>query len=71
MRALPSTIAIFVCVVAVTTAVASAPLLPSRALLAPTPDIVRVDARCGRSWHWVPPGYAKHGKWRDGHCSPN
>ena len=26
---------------------------------------------CGKGQHWVPAGYAKHGKYRAGHCAPN
>ncbi len=31
--------------------------------------IITVDARCGPGQHWVPEGYAKHAKWRPGHCA--
>jgi hypothetical protein len=27
--------------------------------------------KCGKGQHWVPAGYAKHGKYRTGHCAPN
>jgi len=27
--------------------------------------------QCGKGQHWVPSGYAKHGKYRVGHCAPN
>jgi len=33
--------------------------------------IVNIAGGCGRGYHWVPPGYARHGKWRGGHCAPN
>jgi hypothetical protein len=26
---------------------------------------------CGQGRHWVAAGYAKHGKYRAGHCAPN
>ena len=26
---------------------------------------------CGKGQHWVPAGYAKHGKYRAGHCAPS
>ena len=71
MRALLSTVAVAVGVAAVYSAATAGPPFPSAAMLAPAAKIVRVGARCGRGWHWVPPGYAKHGKWRDGHCAPN
>ena len=32
--------------------------------------IINVDARCGQGYRWVPPGYSRKGKWRDGHCAP-
>ena len=72
MARLRSAIVIFLGVVAASSAAAGAgPPLPRRAAAAPVAAIVPVDGRCGRGWHWVPAGYAKHGKWRDGHCSPN
>jgi hypothetical protein len=27
--------------------------------------------KCGQGQHWVPAGYARHGKYRAGHCAPN
>jgi hypothetical protein len=27
--------------------------------------------KCGKGQHWVAAGYAKHGKYRIGHCAPN
>jgi hypothetical protein len=33
--------------------------------------IVNIAQGCGRGYHWVPAGYARRGKWRDGHCAPN
>lgn len=26
---------------------------------------------CGKGQRWVPAGYAKHGKYRAGHCAPS
>ena len=26
--------------------------------------------KCGPGQYWVPSGYAKHGKYRAGHCAP-
>ncbi|HEY3908258.1 MAG TPA: hypothetical protein VGM07_00025 [Stellaceae bacterium] len=71
MRRSRSIAAVFAGAIALGTAAVAAPPAPNRAALAPTPSIVRADARCGHGWHWVPPGYARHGKWRDGHCAPN
>jgi hypothetical protein len=53
------------------TAASAAPILPHRHTAALVAALVLVDARCGQGWHYVPAGYARHGKWRDGHCSPN
>lgn len=71
MRAQPLIAAVFASVVAIGTAAVAAPPFLSRSAVVPALSTVRTDARCGRGWHWVPPGYAKHGKWRDGHCSPD
>lgn len=71
IRPLRSIAAAFAGAVALSTAAAAAPPVASRPAVAPATNIVRVDARCGRGWHWVPPGYAKHGKWRNGHCAPD
>jgi hypothetical protein len=27
--------------------------------------------KCGKGQYWVPAGYAKHGKYRAGHCAPS
>ena len=56
---------------AAASAAGAAPSLPSRAAVAPAVAAVPIDARCGRGWHWVPPHYAKHAKWRAGYCSRN
>lgn len=61
-----------VCCAIVLAGVASAAPAPrSSGAMPPTPNLVRVDARCGHGWHYVPAGYARHGKWRDAHCSRN
>ena len=33
-------------------------------------NIVTVAHKCPQGQRWVPAGYAKHGKYRVGHCSP-
>jgi hypothetical protein len=67
----PSLLTIIVGLVAAASAAAAAPSLPSRAAVAPVAAAVPIDARCGQGWHWVPPHYAKHAKWRAGRCSRN
>jgi hypothetical protein len=57
--------------VALGTVASAAPAVRSSAGPARSPDLVLVDARCGHGWHYVPAGYARHGKWRDAHCSRN
>jgi hypothetical protein len=57
--------------VAFTAAFAAAPVLPRGDPLAPSPKLVLVGSRCGYGWHYVPAGYARHGKWRDAHFSRN
>jgi hypothetical protein len=56
---------------ALSTAAIAAPEMPVHHAFAPSPDVVLVDARCGHGWRYVPQGYARHGKWRDAHCSRN
>lgn len=56
---------------ATASAAGAAPALPTPAAVAPAIAAVPIDARCGRGWHWVPPHYAKHAKWRAGYCSRN
>ena len=46
----------------------AAPALPNRAEAASASNIVLVDHRCGPGARWVRQGYAKHAKWRPGHC---
>jgi len=48
----------------------AAPNLPTKQdEFAQPPEVVIVHARCGQGWHWIPAGYARHGKWRAGHCA--
>jgi hypothetical protein len=63
----------FNCVVfaMVLSAAVAAPTAPSSDAPAPSAKLVLVSAHCGHGWHWVPAGYATHGKWRDAHCSRN
>jgi hypothetical protein len=49
---------------------ANASPTPDRLGISPTAAIVQVAGGCGRGYRWVPPGYAKHGKYRLGHCAP-
>ncbi len=58
-------------IAAAVSAAEAAPSLPNRAAVAPAAAAMPIDARCGHGWHWVPPHYAKHAKWRAGHCSRN
>jgi hypothetical protein len=71
MRFLRPFAAILVSAAWIGSAAAALPRLPSRAATLSMTSVVRADARCGHGRHWIPPGYAKHGKWRNGHCSPN
>ena len=51
------------------------PSLPNGAALAPTPTtptaMLAAHHHCGQGQRWVPAGYAEHGKYRAGHCSPS
>ncbi len=57
----------------------AAAAMPPLAMATPSPpseaaaasDIVPAASRCPQGQRWVPAGYAKHGKYRAGHCSPN
>jgi hypothetical protein len=52
-----------------TTAAAVAP--PSSAAIgSPSPSTPVASHKCGQGQYWVPSGYAKHGKYRAGHCAP-
>lgn len=49
----------------------AAPLGAGLAVLIPTAKSVPAAApNCGKGQRWVPAGYAKHGKYRPGHCAP-
>jgi hypothetical protein len=46
------------------------PSLPNGAALAPPPaTMLAAHHHCGQGQRWVPAGYAKHGKYRVGHCA--
>ena len=34
-------------------------------------SLVLVKHHCGKGQHWVPAGYAEHGKYRAAHCAPS
>ena len=59
-----------VCAAALGAAAGATPAMPKGSAVQAA-DLVLVDARCGHGWHYVPAGYARHGKWRDAHCSRN
>ena len=47
------------------------PAPPDPASVAGAPTLVPVaHHHCGKGQRWVPAGYAKHGKYRVGHCGP-
>lgn len=49
----------------------AAPLGAGSGILAPISKSVPAAApNCGKGQRWVPAGYAKHGKYRPGHCAP-
>ena len=52
-------------------AAGAVPAGPDKAQSASAQAIVKVDARCGDGWHWVPDGYGRKGKWRPAHCVPD
>jgi len=52
-------------------AAGGAPSLPSSATAGPASRAVpAASPKCGKGQYWVPSGYAKHGKYRAGHCAP-
>src|SRR5215469_5248979 len=57
-----------ICLSAVLPALAT-PIAPRGAIITPVSKIVTVAHHCGKGRYWVPAGYAKHGKWRAGHCA--
>lgn len=44
--------------------------LPGAAAAGSPSQSVPVAHKCGQGQRWVPAGYAKHGKYRAGHCAP-
>jgi hypothetical protein len=47
------------------------PLTPERASAGLAREMVPVANGCPHGWHWVPAGYAVHGKWRPAPCARN
>ncbi len=41
------------------------------AIVAAAPAVVPIAQKCPQGQRWVPAGYAKHGKYRPGHCVPS
>ena len=52
-----------------TTAAALSPPSPA-AIGSPSPNVPIATHKCGKGQYWVASGYAKHGKYRAGHCAP-
>jgi hypothetical protein len=46
------------------------PVGKSVEILAPPSKSIPAASKCGKGQRWVPAGYAKHGKYRAGHCAP-
>jgi hypothetical protein len=46
------------------------PLAGNGTILVPISKSVPATTKCGKGQRWVPAGYAKHGKYRVGHCAP-
>jgi hypothetical protein len=46
------------------------PSVPTSVAVEPLAKIVPAAHHCGKGQRWVPAGYAKHGKYRTGHCAP-
>ena len=67
-------IALFVSVAAVCGGLcgsgANAAPIAGRIGASPSSVIVRIADGGGRGYRWVPPGYAKHRRYRPGHCAP-
>jgi hypothetical protein len=40
------------------------------AIGSPSQNVFVASHKCGQGQRWVPAGYAKHGKYRPGHCAP-
>jgi hypothetical protein len=47
----------------------AAPSLPSNPNGAVSRNMPAASHQCGKGQRWVPSGYAKHGKYRVGHCA--
>jgi hypothetical protein len=58
------------CFVTVLPTAGATPSGPSGALVAPVSKSQPVAHHCGKGQRWIPAGYAKHGKYRAGHCAP-
>jgi hypothetical protein len=48
----------------------AAPYAPNRATIGSVSEIVPAAKKCPEGQRWVAAGYAKHGKYRAGHCAP-
>ena len=57
------------CLAATLPAAEATPIGQSRASVVSS-NLVAVAHKCPQGQRWVPAGYAKHGKYRVGHCSP-
>jgi hypothetical protein len=49
----------------------AAPLPPSGPEGPVARTVPAASHQCGKGQRWVPSGYAKHGKYRVGHCAPS
>lgn len=50
---------------------AAIPPVPGSTMIAvASTSIPAASHKCGNGQRWVPAGYAKHGKYRAGHCAP-
>jgi hypothetical protein len=52
------------------TTVAAVSSPSSAAIGSPSSSVPVASHKCGKGQYWVPSGYAKHGKYREGHCAP-
>jgi hypothetical protein len=48
----------------------AAPYAPNTATIVSVSEIVPAANKCAEGQRWVAAGYAKHGKYRAGHCAP-
>jgi hypothetical protein len=51
------------------TATATPSLSSSTGLSGPPISVPAASHKCAQGQRWVPAGYAKHGKYRSGHCA--